>query len=193
MNRLKNAVGNLRGGEGSTVPIAVKLASALVTVGFMSGAVAIGAGAPLSPARIARVANQATENLAVAQQNLGEAAEDTEALATIEENVQSQLNTSRRLLDVQLGIEETSKQGVELSRTLVGRIARVGNELGGLVDRLRGVASVSGEITSSAEAAETAADELESTFDELIDRYEVAVKESRKLNRKARAFAELKP
>ncbi|HYN36381.1 MAG TPA: hypothetical protein VEV82_05345 [Actinomycetota bacterium] len=82
---------------------------------------------------------------------------------------------------------------MELSRTLVGRIARVGNELGGLVDRLRGVASVSGEITSSAEAAETAADELESTLDELIDRYEVAVKESRKLNRKARAFAELKP
>lgn len=193
MNRFKNAVGNLRGREGATVPIAVKLASAVVTVGFMSGAVAIGAGAPLSPARIARVANQATENLAVAQQNLGEAAEDTEALATIEENVQSQLNTSRRLLDVQLGIEETSKQGVELSRTLVGRIARVGNELGGLVDRLRGVASVSGEITSSAEAAETAADELESTLDELIDRYEVAVKESRKLNRKARAFAELKP
>lgn len=193
MSRLKSAVGNLRGGEGSTVPIAVKLASALVTVGFMSGAVAIGAGAPLSPARIVRAANQATENLAVAQQNLGEAAEDTEALATIEENVQSQLNTSRRLLDVQLGIEETSKQGVELSRTLVGRIARVGNELGGLVDRLRGVASVSGEITSSAEAAETAADELESTLDELIDRYEVAVKESRKLNRKARAFAELKP
>lgn len=193
MNRFKNAVGNLRGREGATVPIAVKLASAVVTVGFMSGAVAIGAGAPLSPARIARVANQATENLAVAQQNLGEAAEDTEALATIEENVQSQLNTSRRLLDVQLGIEETSKQGVELSRTLVGRIARVGNELGGLVDRLRGVASVSGEITSSAEAAETAADELESTLDELIDRYEVAVKESRKFNRKARAFAELKP
>lgn len=193
MSRLKNAVDALRGPQGATVPVVVKLASAVVTVAFLGGAVAIGAGAPLSPARIARVANQATENLAVAQRNIREAAEDTEALATIEENVQSQLDTSRRLLDVQLGIEETSTQGVQLSRTLVGRIAAVGNELGELVDRLTGVASVSGEITSSAEAAESAASELESTLDELIDRYQVAVKESRKLNRKARAFEELKP
>ena len=193
MSRLKNTIGNLRGPQGATVPTAVKLASAVTTVALLCGAVAIGAGAPLSPARIARVANQATENLAVAQRNISEAAEDTEALATIEKNVQSQLNTSRRLLDIQLGIEETSKQGVQLSGNLVDRIAGVGDALGKLVDRLQGVASVSGEITSSAEAAETAANELESTLDKLIDRYGVAVKESRKLNRKARAFAELKP
>jgi methyl-accepting chemotaxis protein len=189
MNRFKTAVGI----GGSTVSTAVKLTSVALTLGFLGAAVAIGAGAPLSPARIASVATEATDNLAIAQRNISEASEDTEALATIEENVQSQLDTSRRLLDTQLGIEESSTEGVQLSRTLAGRIGDVGSALGELVDRLRGVASVSGEITSSAEAADAAANELESTLDELIDRYEVAVDESRKLNRKARAFEELKP
>ena len=154
---------------------------------------AIGAGVPLSPARIAKVTGDATDNLEVAQANIEEAVESTEALAEIERNVSSQLQTSRRLLETQLGIEESSTSGLDLSRRLVGRIGDVGDELRHLVGRLQDVSTASSSVSSSAEAGETAADSLEETLDHLISRYEVAVRESRELNKKARAFERVRP
>lgn len=171
----------------------VKLVSVVLTVAFAGGAIAIGAGAPVSPARIAKVAGDATRNLKEAQANIDEAVGSTEALAEIERNVSSQLATSRRLLETQLSIESTSEEGVELSRQLVDRIDAVGTELSGLVERLRDVAATSEDISGTARSSERAASELQATLDRLIARYEVAVRESRELNKKARAYEQVRP
>ena len=171
----------------------MKVVSVALTIAFGAGAIAIGAGAPLSPGRIAKVTGDATRNLEEAQRNIRGAVESTEALARIERNVSSQLETSRRLLATQLGIEDSSKRGVELSRKLVGHIADVGGELDALVDRLERVASLSRDVSAQAEASDAAAVSLEETLDHLIERYRVAVRESRELNKKARAFEEIRP
>jgi hypothetical protein len=177
----------------SSPTTAVKLISGIATAGLVVGAVAIGAGAPLSPARIARATSDAARNLEVAQENTQQAARDTEALATIEKNVGSQLDTSRRMLDTQLGIERSSEEGLEVSKVVVTRIDRVNQALTDVVGRLEGISSLSNRITAAAENAEGAADTLETRLEILMERYEVAVRESRKLNRKARAFEEVAP
>ena len=171
----------------------VKLGSVVVTLALAGGAIAIGAGAPVSPARIAKVAGDATRNLAEAQVNIKEAVGSTEALARIERNVSSQLATSRRLLETQLDIERSSESGVDVSRRLVGRIEDVGDEVRSLVDRLRDVAGSSEDLSATARSSESAASELEATLDRLMERYEVAVRESRELNKKARAYEQVRP
>ena len=173
--------------------LVLKFVGALLTMGFAAGAIAIGAGAPVSPAQIARVTREAADNLKVAKENTEQAASDTEALAIIAENVGAQLVASRRLLTIQLGIEKSSRRGLDGAKTVVERIDVVGETLALLVDRLRSVSSMSDRITSSSLTARSAAGELQETLDRLIGRYEVAVNESRKLNRKARAYEELPP
>ena len=172
---------------------ALKVASALATLALVIAAVGVGAGKPLSPARIARLTSEAADNLRLAESNTEEAVRATEALVTIERNVQSQLATSRRLLETQLGIESSSKAGLEISRGVADRIGAVASSLEGLVGRLRRVAALSSSVTGSAEAGEAAAENLEAALDRLISRYEVAVRESRELNKKARAFEQVDP
>ena len=172
---------------------ALKTASALVTVALVVAAVGVGAGKPLSPARIAKLTSDAADNLRIAESNTEDAVRATEALATIEKNVQSQLATSRRLLETQLGIEESSTEGLAISRGVGDRIGAVASALEGLVGRLRDVGALSSSVTGSAEAGEAAAIDLEAALDRLISRYEVAVRESRELNKKARAFEQVRP
>ena len=172
---------------------APKAASGLATLALVVAAVGVGAGKPLSPARIANLTSEAADNLRIAVSNTEDAVRATEALATIEKNVQSQLATSRRLLETQLGIEESSKAGLDISRGVADRIGAVAGALEGLVGRLRDVGSLSSSVTGSAEAGEAAAEDLEAALDHLIARYEVAVRESRELNKKARAFEQVRP
>ncbi len=172
---------------------AARFACALLTAGLLAGAVAVGGGAPLSPASIARAAREAAENLDRAEANTERAAENTEAFAEINRNVGRQVATARRLLGTQLEIERTSRRGAGLSRELLARLAGLGSTLREVEGSLRSVAQLSGRVTATAQTSERAAAGLDAALDALQARFHVALRESRELNRKARAFDEAKP
>ena len=174
-----------------TLPI--KLACSLVAALMLAGAIAVGAGAPLSPGAIARSARDAADNLDVAEGNTERAAEDTEALAEISRSVRSQVETSRRLLQIQLRIERASREGTDLSTSLTSRIRLLRKALGRVEARFRSVGSKSDRVTSAARTSESAATVLRDTLNVLGARFQVALKESRELNRKARAYDEVAP
>lgn len=173
--------------------LGVRIICALVTVALLAGTVAIGGGAPLSPAAIARSASEAADNLDRAEANTERAAEDTEALGRISRNVASQVDTSRRLLDIQLGIEKTSRAGAGLSRSLLLELGGLRSTLRRVEGRFRSVATLSDKVTAEARTATTAATNLQAALNALQNRFEVALRQSRKLNQKARAFDQVAP
>ena len=97
------------------------------------------------------------------------------------------------MLDTQLDIEESSKEGLGLSRDLAGSIGKVSGALQDLESKLRALSEDSAEVTESSESIEAAARDLDSRLDTLIGRFEVVTRESRELNRKARGFERLRP
>jgi methyl-accepting chemotaxis protein len=167
--------------------------SLLLTGLFLMLAVAVGGGTPPSPGAIASAASEAADNLERAQANIRAAAEDTEVLASIAEDVDSQLQSSRRMLETQLDIEQSSKEGLAISRDLAGSIEDVAKALQGLEGKLRALSEDSAEVTGSSESIELAARNLDSRLDVLIDRFKVVTRESRELNRKARGLEGLRP
>lgn len=171
----------------------LKGASLLVTGIFVSLAVIAGGGTPPSPQAIASAASDASDNLDRAQANVRSAVSDTEALATIARNVESQLQTSEELLETQLEIEQTSKEGLGLSRQLADSLAGVGAAIEGLERRLRRLSRDSDEVTESSASIRDAAVDLDDRLDRLIGRFRVVTRESRELNRKARGFEEVRP
>ncbi|MDQ3986776.1 MAG: hypothetical protein M3280_09800 [Actinomycetota bacterium] len=173
--------------------LSVKVVCALVAALMLAGAIAVGAGAPLSPGAIAQSARDAAANLDVAEKNIEGAVEDTEALAEISRSVQSQVQASRRLLQIQLRIERASRKGTDLSTSLTSNIRLLSKALARVEGRLRLVASQSDRVTTAASSSESAASVLKDTLNELGARFQVALKESRELNRKARAYDEIAP
>jgi chromosome segregation ATPase len=160
---------------------------------FVALAIAVGGGTPPSPGAIASAASEAADNLDRAQANVRAAAGDTEVLAGIARDVESQLQSSRDMLETQLEIEESSREGLGLSRDLAAAISEVDDELQGLEEALGALSRDSAEVTESSESIESAAESLDPRLDALIGRFEVVSRESRELNRKARGFEEVRP
>ncbi len=173
--------------------LVLRIVCGLVVGGLLAGAVAIGGGVPLSPAAIARSAGEAADNLDRAEANTRRAAEDSEALARITRNVSSQVDTSRRLLETQLEIEATSRAGSGLSRSLLRELAGLRSTLQSVEGRLRSVATLSNRVTAEARTSAAAAGNLREALNVLQDRFDVALRQSRKLNQKARAYDEVAP
>jgi chromosome segregation ATPase len=170
----------------------LKIVSATATALLLAGAFIIGGGAPLSPAEIADATSAAADNSKIAAENTTEAARATLALADIADDVRSQLDSSQQLLEVQLGLEDSSRRGAERAAGLEREIASIGRELSELE---RAASSLSGASQDAGEQvnvlANSAAD-LERALAALEDRFDRVVRESRELNRKARGFSELR-
>ena len=165
-----------------------------VVAGILAtGAVAIGAGTPLPPREIASNTRAAAGNAAEAADNTNVMASDTEHLATIAGNARRQYQISKRLLQTQLEMEESSRSSIEESRELHEGLRGIGRELADLLERLRKIARYSDASTTSAGAATSAASSLEATLERLSARFEAVVRESRELNRKARGYERVAP
>jgi chromosome segregation ATPase len=170
----------------------LKIASVIVTVVLTVVAVAIGGGSLPRPDRLASLASEASRNTREAAANIKRAVDDTEALATIADNVRTQLDASERLLETQLTIEEASREGARRSRALTDDIDRIQRVLARLRDRLIATSRLSEETTSVADSSAASADGLEHTLDVLRARFDELVEESRELNRKAHGYSELR-
>lgn len=171
----------------------MKAASALLTVLFLTGGVAIGGGIPVSLSDLAGRTAEAADNARAAARYTESAAEDTEALAGIAESVKSQLDSSRRMVATQLKIEHATDTNVRSSRQLTAVIKRIRGALEELeagLTRLSRYATTSGATAGSTAAA---AGRLDATLTTLSERFDTVVAESRELNRKANAYAEITP
>jgi hypothetical protein len=170
----------------------LKVVSAALSAVFIVGAVALGGGHPLSPAEIARNTRRAADNAARAAANTRRAAGDTRALATIANNVSSQLETSRKMLATQLRLEASSRRGATRSSEVRDGIRRLGELIAALERRLVRVTSVAEDTAARGEGAARAARDLERMLSLLGARFDEVVSESRELNRKARGFSRLR-
>ena len=162
-----------------------------ISLALVAGAIAIGGGVPLSPGAIARSTTDAARNSRIAARNTLEAARRTEALGRIARNVGRQVAASRRLLKTQLGIEESTATGVGNARRLTRDVSRLERTIRDLEDRLRGLSSLSAGVTTSSRAAGLAAGRLDTSLDALEARFAEVVRQSRRLNRKGRGYAQL--
>lgn len=172
--------------------LALKIASMVVTAGALAGAVAIGGGVPLSPAEIADATEMAAANSKTAVRNTSEAERDTRALATIARNVDRQLATSRRMLDIQLQIEATSESMNSRTVDLAGAIEAIEEELSALERDVAALANLAGRTAGYADDSVAAARTLRETLAVLMERFDEVVAESRELNRKARGYQKLR-
>jgi hypothetical protein len=170
----------------------LKLLSLGTTILMSAGAFVIGGGLPLAPAEILAFARDAASNVQEAVGNTRLAARRTESLRVIAENVRSQVAASHRLLEIQLRIEQSSEQGVERSQDLARVLRAVESTIGNLQARLRRLTRTSRNAGSGANATADAGDDLDATLQELIGRFDEVVKQSRRLNRKARAYGQLR-
>ena len=168
----------------------LKIVSALATVAFLAGAIAIGGGHPVSPARIAATTSEAARNAAEAERNTQEAAESTRALATIAENVASQVESSRRLLEIQLRLERSARDGAARSQDLQKGIDEIRRVLQSLRGKIATLTDLSGRTVASGQRAADAGDAIEARLRVLEARFEEVIKQSRRLNRKARGYDE---
>jgi hypothetical protein len=170
----------------------LKIASATATAVLLAGAFIIGGGTPLSPAEIADATSAAADNSEVAARNTADAARDTRALADIADDVRSQLESSQRLLEVQLGLEESSRRGATRAAGLEREIASIGRELGELERAAASLSEASEDAGAQVGVLGGSATDLERALAALEERFDRVVGESRELNRKARGFAELR-
>jgi hypothetical protein len=166
--------------------------SLFVTLALLGGAIAIGGGTPLSPATIARRAETAAENSRIAERNTETAARDTRALAKIARDVGSQLESSRRMLHIQLEIERSSRSTAERSSRLRNAIGAIERTLSTLETPLRKLAEIAERGMGAARTNAAVADRLREQMSTLIARYRVVTRESRELNRKARGYEKLR-
>lgn len=169
---------------------ALKAASVAVTLVTLGGALSIGGGIPLSPARIAAATNEAAENSAAAADNTDRAAESTRALATISRNVQSQVDTSRLLLETQTKLKASSQRGAARSKDIARGVSDIRKALDALARRVEKLTEFSGGAASTAQRSAGAAGRLAGTLRALRLRFDEVVKQSRRLNRKARGYEE---
>ena len=165
-----------------------KIASAVATALFLVGAFLIGGGTPLSPGEIADATSMAADNAKEAAENTARAERSTRALKDIAEDVQSQLESSEKLLEIQLGLEDSSRAGAERARLLERDIEAIGRELLALQRAAEGLSEASGDAGSQVEILAGSATDLENEIAALGRRFDEVVKESRELNRKARGF-----
>jgi hypothetical protein len=163
----------------------------VLTLALMAGAIAIGGGVPLSPGAIARSTTDAARNSRIAARNTLEAARRTEALGRIARNVGRQVAASQRLLRTQLRIEESTAAGVGNARQLTRDVSILERTIRDVEDRLADLSSLSSGVTASSRAAGSAAGALDSSLDALEVRFAEVVRQSRRLNRKARGYEQL--
>lgn len=173
-----------------TLSTPLKIASVVTSILFAMGAVAIGGGHPLSPARIAESTSAAARNAATAEENTARAAASTRSLLAIAQNVDRQVRSSRQLLETQLQLESSSRRGAERSLDLRGGIEDVRRGLASLRRDIAVLTRLSKRTVSSGRAAAAAGTEIESTLVVLQRRFEEVVRQSRRLNEKARGFQE---
>lgn len=171
----------------------LKIAATLLSGVLLLGAWAIGGGIPLTPRQLATATEEAVSNARIAARNTRRAAEATEAVAQITRNVAAQLDTSRRLLRTQLTIEGTSREGVDIARSLTARIEEIADALADLDRRLRSLSRLAAAAGGRVRTVAAAAGSLDMTLDRLRARFDDVVDESRELNRKAKAFGEVRP
>lgn len=169
----------------------LKMFSATITVLLTLGALLIGGGSPLSPKEIADAASLAVDNSKVASANTAEAAESTRALADIARNVGIQLDLSKQLLDIQLGLEEHSKEGARRAEELERDIAAIAEELEDLERSALRLSEASGRAGRQVEVLAGSATSLDRALARLQRRFDEVVEQSRELNRKARGFEKL--
>lgn len=170
----------------------LKLASAVATGVLTLGAVVIGGGTPLSPGEIADAAQAAARNSETAAENAVRTERSTRAVADIAQNVRSQLDSSERLLEIQLALEASSRQGADRAVSLERDIEAIGD---GLRVLQRAAEALSGASRAAGRQVVTLADsatDLERQLAELGQRFDSVVEESRELNRKARGFDQIR-
>lgn len=170
----------------------LKVVAVIVTAAGVAGAVAIGGGVPLSPAAIARETSTAADNVAEAVANTREAVDSTDALRRIANAVDEQVAASHRLLDIQLEIEHSSRAGARQTVALARSVASIRRSLARLRSRLAALSTISAEAGDNSDDAATAADGLAGALDELEARFDVVVRQSRRLDRKARGYRKLR-
>ena len=166
----------------------LKIASGAATVVCLVGAIAIGGGHPVSPARIAATTSEAASNAAEAERNTERAADSTRAILTIAQNVQSQLRSSRRLLQIQLRLEDNARVGSERSRDLQAGIEDIRTALVALRGDIAALTALSERTVSSGEDAAAAGTAIENRLDALRERFDEVIEQSKRLNRKARGY-----
>ena len=168
----------------------LRLVAVVVSAALFGGALAIGGGVPLSPGQIAAATRSAADNSRAAAANTELAARDTRALATIARNVGSQVRSSRLLLETQTRLHESSREGVERAKLIARGIARVRQALDAMRRRIAVLTSFSEDAATAAADSSSAADRLARTLRALRARFDEVVRQSRRLNRKARGFDE---
>ena len=170
----------------------MKIVSIGITVALGIGAIFIGGGTPLTPGKVAEATRRAADNSNAAAANTDRAARDTRALATIMHNVQSQVDASKRLLSIQTRLHDSSRMGAARSKEIASGIEAIQTSLAKLGAKLRGLTTFSRRAAAYARRSSGAADSLASTLKSLRQRFDSVVKQSRRLNRKARGYSELR-
>jgi len=168
-----------------------KIFSLVLTALLLVGAVVIGGGTPLSPGKIADATSIAARNAEEAAENTARAERSTRALADIAEDVRSQLESSKKLLEIQLGLEASSRDGAERAKLLEGDIDAIGRELLALQRAAEALSDASGDAGDQVKTLAGSATDLEQEIAALGRRFNAVVKQSRELNRKARGFDRL--
>ncbi|MDX6587627.1 MAG: hypothetical protein QOI31_2100 [Solirubrobacterales bacterium] len=166
----------------------LKALSLLVTVACLVGAFALGGEKPLSPAVLARHTNEARKNLAEAVDNAELTARRTAAFGDIARNVKRQLDSSRRLLAIQLELEDSSRAGSKATEVINDRLASLAGTLDSLRDLIQSLGGLSQRLGDVASNTVSGASDLTGRLDALHARFQRVIEESRELNRKARGF-----
>ncbi|MFP5299165.1 MAG: hypothetical protein ACLGHL_09285 [Actinomycetota bacterium] len=170
----------------------LRIAGPVAAIVLTAWAFAIGGGLPASPGSLLSSARSAADNVTIAAGNLRRAERDTRALIEIAENVRSQLESSQRLLETQLAIEEMSRGSLRRSQRLNEQIEAMHREIVRLGERLGSMSDLATRTGGQAEASATAAQRLQGALDRLRKRFEELIDESRELNRKARGYEEFR-
>ena len=169
-----------------------RILSSVITASLVAGAFIIGGGTPLSPQKIADATTEAAEHAKAAAENTAEAERSTRSLAAIAADVRSQLDSSEKLLEIQLGLEASSRDGARQAAALEGDIAAIGRQLAELQRAAEALSGASAQAGGQVEVLAGSATELEREIAALGERFDRVVKESRELNRKARGFEKLR-
>lgn len=170
---------------------AAKLVSALVTIALMVATVSVNPDTPRTPAELARRTTDARSNLERAVAHTDASVERTQAFETIARNVRSQLRSSRLLLEIQLDLEASSKKAGRASRRVRARLGRLRDVYARVASRLRGLSELSRKAGNLSADSATAGEALLTRLDTLKNTFQKVVTQSKRLNRKARAFQEV--
>ncbi|MEA2460235.1 MAG: hypothetical protein QOH90_412 [Actinomycetota bacterium] len=165
--------------------------SVLATAGLVAATFAIGGVAPLSPAEMARGTVQARDDLKQAIENTTLTADQTRSFEVIATNVRRQLLASKRILEIQVGLERASKLSVANSGRVRDRIKNLLTALQKVEKDIDETGALSARMNDVAATAGLGAARLSEGLERLGARFVQVIEESRKLDRKARAFAQV--